>query len=217
MQRQYGFTLVEMAIVLVIIGLLLGGILKGQELIETGRIKGAVATLNGVSVAVNAYRDRYRSLPGDDGGAQARGWISAQNGGMDGQVGQPGANPFAGTAGSENISFWRHLRFAGLIRGNPELDGAEARPRQDNPFDGDMGVTSGLLQTGGGAGMPLSVCLANVPGRAALSIDSQLDDGVAATGQVRASVQTQPDMAPAEQAQAAPYVEASRYALCRTL
>ena len=67
--RQSGFTLVEIAIVLVIIGLLLGGVLKGQELINSAKIKNLINDLNGLSTAVYAYQDRYRALPGDDAGA----------------------------------------------------------------------------------------------------------------------------------------------------
>src|SRR5712671_5490018 len=61
-----GFTLVEIAIVLVIIGLLLGGILKGQEMITQAKIKNVIADMSGVSAAMYGYQDRYKSLPGDD-------------------------------------------------------------------------------------------------------------------------------------------------------
>ncbi len=65
-RNQKGFTLVEIAIVLVIIGLLLGGVLKGQEMIESSRIKSVVGDLNGVSAAYNTYFDRFRAIPGDE-------------------------------------------------------------------------------------------------------------------------------------------------------
>ena len=71
-QKQLGFTLVEIAIVLVIIGLLLGGVLKGQELINQAKIKNVINDINGVTAAVQAYQDRYRALPGDDPGAAGR-------------------------------------------------------------------------------------------------------------------------------------------------
>ena len=58
---QKGFTLVEIAIVLVIIGLLLGGILKGQEMITQAKIKNAVADFSGISAAYYGYQDRYRA------------------------------------------------------------------------------------------------------------------------------------------------------------
>ena len=70
---QKGFTLVEIAIVLVIIGLLLGGILKGQEMITQAKIKNVIADVTGVSAAMYGYQDRYRALPGDDKGARPLG------------------------------------------------------------------------------------------------------------------------------------------------
>src|SRR3981189_702638 len=68
-----GFTLVEIAIVLVIIGLLLGGILKGQEMITQAKIKNIINDFNGVTVAVTSYQDRSRAIPEDALNARARG------------------------------------------------------------------------------------------------------------------------------------------------
>src|SRR5476651_1832312 len=84
--RQTGFTLVEIAIVLVIIGLLLGGILKGQEMITQAKIKNVVNDFNGITAAMNSYQDRYRALPGDELNASAR-WTtgSVVSGGGNGQ------------------------------------------------------------------------------------------------------------------------------------
>src|SRR5690242_7737866 len=76
-KRNAGFTLVEIAIVLVIIGLLLGGILKGQEMITQARIKNVVNDFNGVTAAYFAYQDRYKAIPGDDNGAGGRWTASA--------------------------------------------------------------------------------------------------------------------------------------------
>src|SRR5438874_5633541 len=76
-KRQQGFTLVEIAIVLVIIGLLLGGILKGQEMITQAKIKNVIADFSGVSAAYHGYQDRYRSIPGDDLGATR--WTGARS------------------------------------------------------------------------------------------------------------------------------------------
>src|SRR5450830_1157087 len=64
--KQAGFTLVEIAIVLVIIGLLLGGILKGQEMIVQAKVKNSITDFSGVSAAFYGYQDRYRAIPGDD-------------------------------------------------------------------------------------------------------------------------------------------------------
>ena len=88
MQRsnQKGFTLVEIAIVLVIIGLLLGGILKGQEMITQAKIKNVVADFSGISAAYYGYQDRYRAIPGDDLNAATR-WSGATAGNGNGVVG----------------------------------------------------------------------------------------------------------------------------------
>src|SRR5437588_6914912 len=64
--RQRGFTLVEIAIVLVIIGLLLGGILKGQEMVTQAKIKNVISDFSGISAAYHGYVDRYKKIPGDD-------------------------------------------------------------------------------------------------------------------------------------------------------
>src|SRR5919205_2820897 len=74
--KAQGFTLVEIAIVLVIIGLLLGGILKGQEMITQAKIKNSIADFSGISAAYYGYQDRYRAIPGDDANANTR-WAAA--------------------------------------------------------------------------------------------------------------------------------------------
>src|SRR4030095_7269589 len=64
-RRNNGFTLIEIAIVLVIIGLLLGGVLKGQELITGARVRNLASQQDGVKAAYFGFLDRYRALPGD--------------------------------------------------------------------------------------------------------------------------------------------------------
>lgn len=64
-KKQKGFTLVEIAIVLVIIGLLLGGVLKGQELIENAKLKAVKTDSDAIVAAIQGYQDRFRALPGD--------------------------------------------------------------------------------------------------------------------------------------------------------
>src|SRR5687767_207928 len=112
--QQSGFTLVEIAIVLVIIGLLLGGILKGQELINSAKVKNLANDFRIVPTYIYAYQDKYRSLPGDDKAGQSRipadaTPVPADNGDGDGII--EGAWNST-TATDESFRFWRHVRAA---------------------------------------------------------------------------------------------------------
>lgn len=136
-RSQKGFTLIEMSIVLVIIGLIIGGILKGQEIVESSRSKNVLSEIERIRAATNTFVDRYKALPGDFRLAQdptpniARITTSAQvvNGNGDGIVNGASVpttadgiarltGGAAGTAGSaENVPFFTHLAAAKLIGG----------------------------------------------------------------------------------------------------
>ena len=64
-QSERGFTLVELAIVMIIIGLLIGGILKGQELINNARVSSTAAQAKAIESGISTFRDKYAGLPGD--------------------------------------------------------------------------------------------------------------------------------------------------------
>ena len=70
--NQKGFTLVEIATVLVVIGLLIGGILKVQEMITNSKLKRIESDMAGLAAAMFSYQDRYWRLPGDDNRASFR-------------------------------------------------------------------------------------------------------------------------------------------------
>src|SRR5215216_5377131 len=107
-KREQGFTLIEIAIVLVIIGLLLGGVLKGQELIQGARVRNLIGQQDGIKAAYFGFLDRYRALPGDFNSAVAT-LGAGKNGDGDGLI------EAASTAGDkENILAWEHLSRAGF-------------------------------------------------------------------------------------------------------
>jgi len=103
MKKTQGFTLVEIAIVLVIIGLLLGGILKGQEMITQAKIKNVIADMSGVSAAMYGYQDRYRALPGDDKNATRWGLTPPATSG-DGVI-EGAYSPAAAASAARSASF----------------------------------------------------------------------------------------------------------------
>ncbi len=179
--NQSGFTLVEIAIVLVIIGLLLGGVLKGQELITQAKIKNVANDLTGMSAAVYGYQDRFKKFPGDDNDAAGR-WLNPAtvSGDGNGSVGAAGVAAVidcsaAGNAGLENCRFWQHLRLAGFVGG----DSASVLSPQ-NAGGGILQAQNGALGLAG-----LTICSTNLLGKIASAIDSQFDDGRPGTGQVR--------------------------------
>src|ERR1700675_1827337 len=113
--RRYtrGFTLIEIAIVLVIIGLLLGGVLKGQELITGARVRNLISQQDGIKAAFFGFQDRYRALPGDYAAASTNINGVSINGDGNGQIQAANA---AGTV--EAILAWNHLSAAGFINGS---------------------------------------------------------------------------------------------------
>ena len=157
-QRQSGFTLVEIAIVLVIIGLLIGGVLKGQEMITNAKIKGIENDFGGVSAAIHAYQDRYGVLPGD-GNIQG-GWNSTNN-------------------ANESRKIWKHLRGAGLIAG--PVDGTNASYQQpSNPYGGLIGVDLNVYNLSGH-----NIVFGEIPGDIAQILEARGDDGVPNTGSIQ--------------------------------
>lgn len=211
--KQTGFTLVEIAIVLVIIGLLLGGILKGQEMITQAKIKNVVNDFNGITAAVNSYQDRYRALPGDDLTANPR-WSTAVNGDGNGVIAGLYNAATAGTYTSamESNLFWWHLRLAGFVGGSTSGEAAGQQPA--NAANGMMGVQS----TGMGFTSNI-ICSSNLPDKIAIAVDTQMDDGTATTGQIRGLVQTTPNPVTGATNPTVAYAETgtNQYLLCKNL
>jgi len=127
-KQMSGFTLVELAIVLMIIGLLIGGILRGQELMENSRVNALIQQVKAYQGAKVTFMDAYSSLPGDLPTATTRipGCNAATpnicgNGNGNGLVGEPGSTAVqAGLTTMPQIEtsyFWKHLALTHLISG----------------------------------------------------------------------------------------------------
>ena len=228
MKKQSGFTLVEIAIVLVIIGLLLGGILKGQEMITQAKIKNVIADFSGISAAYHGYVDRYKKIPGDDpcagdlpaaptvgncGTTSGRWGASVRHGDGDGIV----AGKYqTSTNTDESRQWWDHLRRAGFVSGTGDQ-------QPFNALTGQIGV-----QTGNAASPPAAalggftgsiICSANLPDKIAIAADTQMDDGVPNAGNVRGVLQTTPNPDISAATAATGYAETGTnvYTICRSL
>ena len=188
MRKQSGFTLIEIAIVLVIIGLLLGGVLKGQELITSARVRNLISNQDGVKAAYFGFLDRYRALPGDYGAAIANipNCAACQNGDNNGQILLFGAI-------LESISAWEHLSKAGFITGSYIYNAVAASTNTPvNPY----GVLVQLIydnsyQDGAAATGPIRHNLKtgnNIPSDILAEVDRKVDDGLATGGQLRFAV-----------------------------
>jgi len=215
-RKNQGFTLVEIAIVLVIIGLLLGGILKGQEMITQAKIKNVTADFSGISAAYYGYQDRYRAIPGDDPNAATR-WSGATAGDGNGQV---TGKYNSATATDESRLWWDDLRRSGFVSGN-------GTSQPFNAVTGMIGVQTGdaaspvgpaLKDASGNGFVGLIVCSANLPDKIANAVDAQMDDGSPSGGTVRGQLQTGPNPDVAALATAT-YQETGTnvYTLCRAM
>lgn len=210
MSKNNGFTLVELAISLMVIGLLIGGLLKGQELIENARITRTVKELNDYNTAVLVFRESYGDLPGDTQRPHL----------LPGCADNPPCNNLVGVGNGriaeftntgdpasahKSRNFWVHLEKAGLISGTDETQNYE-KVAPPNPFNGqymavysatqnpdavdDRAVNSLLM------GEPPSSSYANYHEnffnmQRAAAIDKKMDDGEPLTGMMVVATRVQ--------------------------
>jgi prepilin-type N-terminal cleavage/methylation domain-containing protein len=182
MRKQAGFTLIEIAIVLVIIGLLLGGVLKGQELITSARVRNLISQQDGVKAAHFGFLDRFRSLPGDFRLATTNIAGTTVNGNGNGQITAAGVS---GAVDDEFIAVWEHLSRAGFITGSytynesPEISSAVPT----NPYGRYFRVIyDAVYGTGGGATRHNIKTGNQIPSDIMAEIDRKVDDGNPVSG-----------------------------------
>jgi prepilin-type N-terminal cleavage/methylation domain-containing protein len=163
--NQKGFTLVEIAIVMVIIGLLIGGILKGQEMVQNAKVKRVVKSADELRAAVMTFYDKYGQFPGDENSAVFPPGIDTTTGNNNGQI-----------AGAEVFAVFSDLVLANLISGT--YNGTSNLP--SHPFGG----TYRLQWVNPGTGAKHYITYSNLPAEVCLEIDTKYDDGINNTGSI---------------------------------
>lgn len=200
-RNQSGFTLIEIAIVLVIIGLLLGGVLKGQELINSAKVKNLATDFRNIPVYIYGYQDKFKALPGDDKAATTH--VGATTDGDGNGVINGNWNDPATATTSEALNFWQHVRLAGLATGPTATTDPAYTP--SNAVGGIIGIQSGTssatttpIKDGSGNAIRGSyiICSSGILGKFVKQLDTTMDDGNPATGSMLAGLPTTPPGTP---------------------
>jgi len=175
-RRTHGFTLVETAIVLVIIGLLLGGLLKAAELINSARLRSLIAQQDEVKVAFFGFEERFRAVPGDYILAKANIRGATENGNGNGRI-EITATP------TETILAWEHLSRAGFLIGTYTYNATESAATSPvNPYGVYRQIAYDGIYGAGTTGIP-SVLRHNIktgsqiPVAFLAEMDRKIDDG----------------------------------------
>lgn len=209
---QKGFTLIELAIVLVILGLLAGGILVGQDLIKAAEIRAVVSQKEKYDAAVNTFRGKYNALPGDISNPAAFG---LSDGGLSTSTGRGDGNGLIQGSGSssplvyvgEPAMMWRHLSQANMIDesmtgittydpatviviGETTMPGAKSGRGSNIYLVNIQGLNNYLLagfrgSTTAGTGEFTLAPNDTLSPTEALQIDSKTDDGLPISGTTR--------------------------------
>ena len=200
-----GFTLIELSIVLVIIGLIVGGVLVGQDLIKAAEMRSVVSDIEQFKTAANTYRLKYNAIPGDHSSAETFFGAANTNNGNGNKIIEHY------TTTDDSWLFWQHMALAGLIQGtytgDHDVGGSlDATVGLNVPASKRTGVGYTIHYTNlaiqFGLSPPVNVVMVgkdNATNNAttfggafspieAQTIDSKYDDGSANTGSIRSYI-----------------------------
>jgi type II secretory pathway pseudopilin PulG len=192
--QQQGFSLLETVILVLIVGILLAGVLKGQEMITSAKVKRVAGQLDEMRAAYLGFEDRYRALPGDYADAQSALYCDGPcpHGNGDSRI-RANENPAGGGEVHEDILVWTHLSGSGFLKGDYQMQAGESQAAPKNTprnaysaymhlaFDGIYGIGGGSsprhnLKTG-----------PQIPVEVLAELDRKTDDGKPYAGAVQFS------------------------------
>ena len=211
-KSESGFTLVELAIVMIIIGLLIGGVLKGQQLITNAQVTATIAQIKALDAAATSFKDAYNDIPGDMTSPQTRlpncTTAPCDNPGNGNQhlEGTPGTLP---SAANEGEAYFVQLAAASLITGivpgtdtfggnypQTKISGSGIYAANSTGLVADFaGLISTTVTPSSGTYLTIMNDISAAPSATsgtglrpseAFRIDTKIDDGAPDTGTVRA-------------------------------
>jgi prepilin-type N-terminal cleavage/methylation domain-containing protein len=194
-RAQRGFTLLEIVIVVLIVGIVLAGILKGQEMITSAKVKRLSGQMDEIRAAYFGFEDRYLALPGDyanELNALDCGAAACLHGNGDSRI-RASETPVNGSQVREDILVWTHLTRSGLLKGDYSMaDGAASPSVQDtamNPYSAYMQIAFDGVFGAGGASVPRHTLKTGpqVPVEVLAELDRKTDDGLPYGGAVQFS------------------------------
>lgn len=180
-RNAQGFSLVEAAVVLVVIGIILGAVLQGRSLIESAEYKSFRQELRDYRSAFHNFRDRYDALPGDFVDAATRIESGLGNGDGNGLIGD---DIDCDSASDENCLAWQHLRAAGTLGGNPSTEGTAAPP--EHAWGGRFDAF--FTGTGVNGDFGHKLLITDVPVEIAERLDADEDDDRCEHGRITGQV-----------------------------
>ena len=194
-RTQRGFTLLEIAVLILIVGLILAGVVKGQEMITSAKVKRLAGQIDEIRAAYFGFQDRYKALPGDYAEAALNidcGGGTCLKGDGDGRI-RADDTPVAGSQAHEDILVWTHLSASGLLKGEYRMVDGESLTLDTNTprnpysaylqivFDGDYGIG------GGGVARHQIKTGPQIPVEVVAELDRKTDDGKPYTGAMQFS------------------------------
>jgi prepilin-type N-terminal cleavage/methylation domain-containing protein len=197
LRKQIGYTLIEIAIVLVILGLLVGAVLKADELVTNTRVRNLISQQDEIRAAYFGFLERYRALPGDYGAATTN-ITGISTAACNGGNGNGNGNIDPAAPGNEMVLVWEHLSKAGLINRTYTCAATEtASTTPTSPYSMFLRISYDTGYAGAGSSARHNLKTGNPIGSVILAeVDRKIDDGNPESGAFRFSAASLSGTAP---------------------